>query len=263
MSVDIKLARNRINTWANIFALSQEGAKLWHGDYGDRIPAVFLHNLRNKLHICNSVSDDSNHCWNSDILGTDWFNLRIGQRKENEGYVYEIFLDGNLEYSVVNTRPEVFSNVRAEFANAVPNAAVGEFRNFQLSTNEPVENRIDDLVAAFRQMLNDSNLRPGEKQRIGDRFQVVTRPLIRIYRKLNYTNRCYFPLTSNIDADHTRNDSCQAVDDIMMRVSQWGTVFNHNCRREQRGEDPLKGYNRVMRGPIGSLITKARQKLQC
>ena len=56
---------------------------------------------------------------------------------ESLGFRYEIFINGNLEHSVLNTRPEVFENVRAELANGVPDASSGSFRNFQVSTVQP------------------------------------------------------------------------------------------------------------------------------
>ena len=47
-------------------------------------------------------------------------------------------INGNLEYSVVNSNPEVFSNVKAEVANkSFREASKGSFRNFQVSTNRP------------------------------------------------------------------------------------------------------------------------------
>ena len=51
-------------------------------------------------------------------------------------YLYEIFIDNNLEYYVENSESQVWRNVRAEFANAFPLTSVGEFRNLQLSTTE-------------------------------------------------------------------------------------------------------------------------------
>jgi len=86
LSVDLKLRRNRIWEWSNVFALQvnhdDADDNLWHGVYGDRIPAVFMHGGANTLHICNSVNGNWNHCHNTGDVGTDWFNLKIGQREE-------------------------------------------------------------------------------------------------------------------------------------------------------------------------------------
>ena len=134
LSVDLKLDRNTINNWSNVLALQDESA----GQYGDRIPAVFMHARSNTLHICNSVNNNWNHCHNTGYVGTNWFNLRIGQREEDAGYRYEIYINGDLEYSVLNSSPEVFSNVRVELANqSFQEASKGSFRNFQISTNRP------------------------------------------------------------------------------------------------------------------------------
>ena len=55
--------------------------------FGARIPAVYLIPGTSKLRICNDVNNDENHCHDTGNLGTDWFNLQIGQRKD-EKYVY-------------------------------------------------------------------------------------------------------------------------------------------------------------------------------
>lgn len=175
---------------------------------------------------------------------------------------------------MVNSQPEIFSNVRAEFANGVGalangRTAVGEFRNFQLATNgpEPVENTIDELVAAWRQMLNESNLRPGEKQRLGDRFQKVTQPMKTVYQRLKSyrTNPCVFPATIEppINAQDYNRNSCQALFDFHRNVVLWGFTFNRNCRLERRGEDPLLKFNRLMNGGVKRLMQHTSRKLEC
>ena len=86
LSVDLKLRQNKIWEWSNILALQVNHANaddnLWHGVLGDRIPAVFMHGGQNTIHVCNSVNNNWNHCWNSGDLGTNWFNLTVRQREE-------------------------------------------------------------------------------------------------------------------------------------------------------------------------------------
>ena len=97
-----------------------------------------MHAGRNTLHICNSVNNDWNHCHNTADVGTDWFNLKIGQRQEVAGYRYEIYINGDVEYSVLNSSPEVFNDVKAEFANeSFFEASRGNFRNLRVSTTRP------------------------------------------------------------------------------------------------------------------------------
>ena len=82
MSIDLKLEENKINTWSNVLALQVNHTKRTDGNLWRGIPAVYMSGGRNALHICSHVSNSWNHCWDSDDLGTKWFNLKVRQRKE-------------------------------------------------------------------------------------------------------------------------------------------------------------------------------------
>jgi len=450
LSVDLKLRRNQNwnggsghwqDGWANLFALQvdHENAddNLWHGEYGDRIPAVYINNGIRKLHICNSVNDNWNHCHNTDDVGTDWFNLKIGQREEfalgminpftyfdhvsnsdynyqlltdqadtfesfyidadfsndihigfsattghnddkfeiviggwggtqsvirsknqypayghvranhskadfdefkhnlkvqvsdgkiqvftndeifmewsdesivkselnnllvsggfngygtwdveaytappppqSLGFRYEIFINDILEYSVINSAPKVFTNVKAEFANGIPRTANGIFRNFELSTTrperpyQPVENRIFNLVEKFGEIMNNSNLREAQQQKLTEKFDTATYDLVMFYEILrdNPKHPCTFPptwKTNDDEADevdrYNRDDPCKAVDQMVNGAAKWGKIFVKNCKREAKGQDPYNLYDRVM-VKVNAVGEKAKQKMQC
>ena len=81
VSLDLKLDDNTISGWSNIFGCSQ--AHLPNGSYGEyahgeRIPAVFVRQGENKLHVCSSIGDDGNSCWDSEEYAVvEGFNLKI------------------------------------------------------------------------------------------------------------------------------------------------------------------------------------------
>jgi len=138
LSVDLKMRTNKIWEWSNILALqvNHEDAddNLWHGIYGDRIPAVFMHGGKNTLHVCNSVNGNWNHCWNSGDLGTDWFNLKIVQRPEmligmpnpfvhkthtsNTEYNYQVVFDDADQYETFYIDADFNNDVHIGFSNS-------------------------------------------------------------------------------------------------------------------------------------------------
>ena len=84
LSVDVRLRTNTHSDWSNLFAFQVDDDdaddSLWHGENGDRIPAAYLAARTQKLHVCSSVNDNWNYCWNSEDMGTgNWFNLKVKQ----------------------------------------------------------------------------------------------------------------------------------------------------------------------------------------
>ena len=47
-----------------------------------------------------------------------WFNLKIKQEVVGSKYVYQIFIDEDQVYSIVNNDPMTFENVNGLLANA-------------------------------------------------------------------------------------------------------------------------------------------------
>lgn len=84
MSVDVKLRSTHAGDWTNVLAFQVDSAgaddRLWHGGNGDRIPAVFVAAGTTSVHVCSSVNDNWNYCWNSPNQGTNnWFNIKVKQ----------------------------------------------------------------------------------------------------------------------------------------------------------------------------------------
>ena len=52
-------------------------------------------------------------------------------------YFWEVFVNGNLEHSVINKTPRTFENVKGEIANGLPLAVKGVFKNFRFETTKP------------------------------------------------------------------------------------------------------------------------------
>ena len=282
LSVDIKLERRQNSGTSNVFAVMEN-----RGDfddkthvkpmYGARLPAVYTIDGKNKLRICNYVNKNSNHCHNTGKVGTEWFNLKIGQRKEGDKYRYEIFIDGELEYSTENggvapetwTRPE-WTKARAEFANKMPTTAKGEFKNFQFSTTRParpesVTEYIYNLINKFDDVIYATDLRRGQKDRFQRNFQFHTESLPEEHEWLlmdDCTDSETYPETFEDDGEADKTDTCEAIDQIVNRANEWSKVFLYSCRLEQRRGEPMRIHEKYM-GKVRKIANKAKNQLNC
>ena len=191
------------------------------------------------------------------------------------GFRYEIFINDQLEYTIINDEPKVWTNVRAEFANGIPQTSNGQFRNLELSTTrperpyQPVENRISNLVEKFGEIMENSNLREVQKQKLTEKFDSATRDFVLFYEILRDHEKypCTFPPTwkqdDEVEVDrYNRDDPCKAVDQMVNGASKWGRIFTKNCKRESKGQDPYNLYDRVV-AKVEAVGEKAKRKLQC
>ena len=241
--------------------------------YGGRLPAVYMHAGSNRLHICNYVNGNKDHCHGTSDVGTDWFNLKIGEREEDDVVHYEIFINGNLEYSIVNRTPFVgkkYVKLLADFANPMPETSKGRFRNLQLSTTrperqvEPITDYIYNLIDKYDDIIYSSNLRLRQKDRLARNFDFQTEYYVVEYEDLSDVDfkPCTFPETYEDDGKADKTDPCEAIDQIVDRASKWGRVFLRNCRREANGKSPWNMYDRTVR-KVNRQANKAKELLRC
>ena len=81
------------------------------GKLGYRIPGIFFN--YNRLHICGSVSGNSNYCVNSKPVAVNkWTNVEIVNSKVGKTYWYAVWVNGRRLVRVKNTRPAVYKNVK-------------------------------------------------------------------------------------------------------------------------------------------------------
>ena len=70
----------------------------------------------------------------------DWFNLKLTQAKTSGDFRFSIFIDNIKVHSTINSQPEVFGNVQAEFGRMRdrPNFKIadGSYRNLQLKSKK-------------------------------------------------------------------------------------------------------------------------------
>ena len=80
-SIDLKLDHNTNSGWSVILGCSKTDLPTHqHGNWlhGGRIPAIFVRQGAHKLHVCFSIGNDANSCWDSDEYTVgEGFNLKI------------------------------------------------------------------------------------------------------------------------------------------------------------------------------------------
>ena len=83
-------------------------------NYGDRAPAIWLHKSGFLL-VCSAISGNKNKCTQLHQAIGQQFTLEIKQatRQSDGKMFYEIFVDGNSFFSIENTQPMSFTNVKA------------------------------------------------------------------------------------------------------------------------------------------------------
>ena len=109
-------------------------------NYGDRTPAIFFRPKSTGLHICSAVSGNPNYCFDSQPIRRNAYTTVVIQQvqkpKYGNLYFYQIFINGRKVRDVLNTRPQVFRNVRYFASNPFLQPAIANIRNFRL-TNTP------------------------------------------------------------------------------------------------------------------------------
>ena len=81
--------------------------------HGDRIPAIFL-NKDSYWAICSSVGSSHNHCHMfHNVSLHSWTSFSIWQDQIPDGnYMYEYSVNNDTMYSILNTEPRNFENVK-------------------------------------------------------------------------------------------------------------------------------------------------------
>ena len=140
IAFDFKLDAIREGEWSNVLDVTLTP---WQGAIaGYRCPSVFIPPSSQSLHICTAISDETSHCFNTDLLDLgQWYNLKITQSQVDLGFdhgtsgtkhVWEIFLNGERVYTVDNSAPQTFENVNVLMSNSWP-PALGEYDNFSFN----------------------------------------------------------------------------------------------------------------------------------
>ena len=102
---------------------------------GQRIPAIFMHSGTTRLHITNSVNGNGNHVVNKDIPMGKYTKVTIQQVERSDGvYVYSIYLNEKGVFSIVNTQPQEFDNVKLYASDNFYPASKADLKDFNFKS---------------------------------------------------------------------------------------------------------------------------------
>ena len=124
ISISLNLAPNIQSNYPSIFGFQQEGVPSWQTKspqrpLGAKVPAVFFKEGTNRLHICMSINENGNFCWDSEVIPVNsWFTLNLRQILINDQYEFQILIDKNLKHKVINNKPMIFENVNGIISNS-------------------------------------------------------------------------------------------------------------------------------------------------
>ena len=127
--------KKRPSSWMNIvqFTIGGHG-----GQYGDRIPGIFLRPESPRVTVCSALSESYDMtCHSFDYLLNQKIHLVVKQYKDTGNkYRYEIEVNGSTFHSVENQQAQQFSNVKFYACNPWDEDCFtndfGLFENFEL-----------------------------------------------------------------------------------------------------------------------------------
>ena len=86
--------------------------------YGDRIPALLISKGDKKFRIRSAVNGNKNYGQNFDFKMNQQYHIVIQQFYKQCGkYVFQIQIDDQIKHSVVNSKAQVFENVKLYASN--------------------------------------------------------------------------------------------------------------------------------------------------
>ena len=121
------------SNWTNIVQFTIGGKQ---GQYGDRIPGVYLVPSNRRVLVCSGVNGLINHQFSFEYSLNQLVHIVVKQFKDaGEKYKYEIEVDGSIVHSVENMLVQQFTDVKfyacAPFDDACFTNDIGLFENFQ------------------------------------------------------------------------------------------------------------------------------------
>ena len=87
------------------------------------------------LYICSDVNKNTDYCWTSASIPINtWTLIQIRQTTlscDTTGYCYQILIDGEVKYNVINHNPRVFHDVKVYASNPWNLAQRGEIKDLE------------------------------------------------------------------------------------------------------------------------------------
>ena len=103
--------------------------------------------------VCSAISGNVNLClYSKKALPIGRFTkVIVEQRKQSDGKIHFVVNIGGVEeFNVVNTRPQIFHDVRYTASDPWHNAAKAQIRNFQLTIKKDCLGKSSEIILSTK-----------------------------------------------------------------------------------------------------------------
>lgn len=126
--------------------------------------------------------------------------------------------------------------------------------------------RVDKLISKFHQYLDDNFAQhPSFKRKVGDRFATIGGRMVDYYRRKNAECEYWSEANDPDNEDDTtqrydRTDPCKGAGQLTKSMTKWASIYNSNCRENNRSES----FDGKIARQMGVIKEKLRRKFkQC
>ena len=109
-SVDFAIGVTKLPSvnWTNVFHFTVNGD---NADYGDRIPALWIHK-DGYFRISFNINDNQYYHKDFEFVLGQKYHIILKQFIEGEKYWYEVKINGESKYHTENTQPQIYDDVK-------------------------------------------------------------------------------------------------------------------------------------------------------
>ncbi|XP_047145928.1 uncharacterized protein LOC105846167 isoform X2 [Hydra vulgaris] len=109
-------------------------------EYGSRTPAIFVDdNGQGILQITSAINGNKNYCiYTKPLPLNEWSSIKISQTQLNETYMYTVYFNELMIFSIENTMPQSFSNVLVYAANPWNTEQDGFIKDFKITNGNNI-----------------------------------------------------------------------------------------------------------------------------
>ena len=113
------------------------------GNIGDRTPALWMHNTRG-VYIVTALSGKAavGKYINKKPAINEWSKVEISHVKQGYKYIFSLVIKGETLWSVENTQPKEFSNVKVFASSDWHVAQAGSIRGLKIESKLPGTNKL-------------------------------------------------------------------------------------------------------------------------
>ena len=151
VSLDFK-ANSKISSLVQVFHMTKGGKGTGSGSkYGDRTPALWIHNTRGML-VSSGVGGKVSYAKYYKPVPTpgQWVNIVIGQELVGSAMKYFISIDGKEKLSVTNSKPAEFENVKVFASTNWYTPMDGAIKNLLIETKLDGRCLIETILTLIR-----------------------------------------------------------------------------------------------------------------